>query len=450
MENNLSNTRGVASQPGTARLWIIAPVVVMAFFYFGFLDYFLPLYFGALEERAKAAGGRFPADMWSKYQCYLVSVWIVCPLLAGLISRRYGERRIWSFAQLALLPATLLLLYCPTSSVILILACWIGAASVLVWVGGISLVQVVRPEKKGLANAVMLVGLGVGSLLAPICGRAMLYWRELGEYLRQGDWSTFWLSALSFREPTITPGVDDCYSILWLLTFVTAVCGILIGLWGQRPGRFEHELPPDWSQTVRDLGRLAHNSKFWVLVLSLSFFGGAVFQGANQFLPYRAEDVGLKHGAADLGWVWLNLLKTLIWIPGGFAVGMLAGRRARPLAGALMIGGFALGAFGMGLSQCGWQLFMWVALLELCRQFMRWGQSGYLSEHLPDDLRATVIGCSVAISGLSSTIFAWLSDYWWNPTMSSAYPMYAASICGAIGCVAMLILDRFWRSTIEI
>ena len=182
----------------------------MAFFYFGFLDYFLPLYFGALEERARAAGGHFPADMWSKYQCYLVTVWIVCPLLAGLISRRYGERRVWSFAQLALLPVTLLLLYCPTPLVVLIVALWIGTTSVLVWVGGISLVQVVRPEKKGLANGVMLVGLATGSLLAPICGRAMLYWRELGAYLRQGDWSGFWLSALSFRSPTITPGVDDC------------------------------------------------------------------------------------------------------------------------------------------------------------------------------------------------------------------------------------------------
>ena len=160
-------------------------------------------------------------------------------------------------------------------------------------------------------------------------------------------------------------------------------------------------------------------------------------------MPYRAEELGLKQGAADLGWVWLNLLKTMIWIPGGFAVGMLAGRQTGATIGVLMLGGFALGALGMGLSGCGWQLFVSVAVFELCRQFMRWGQSGYLSEYFPSDLRATVIGCSVAMAGLSSTIFAWIADSWWNPKLSSAYPLYATCVCGAIGCVALLVFDRF-------
>lgn len=182
---------GESNSAGTARLWVLAPAVVMAFFYFSFLDYFLPLYFGALEEQAKAAGGLFPAAMWSKYQCYFVSVWIVCPFLAGLLSRRYGERRVWSIAQLAMIPPTLLLLYYPSPLCLLILAGWIGAGATLVWVGGISLVQVVPPEKKGLSNAIMMVGLGAGSLLAPIFGRAMLYWKELSVYLHNGDWSGF-------------------------------------------------------------------------------------------------------------------------------------------------------------------------------------------------------------------------------------------------------------------
>lgn len=435
------NTIDQTAAPGTARMWIVAPVVVMAFFYFGFLDYFLPLYFGALEEQAKAAGDLFPGNMWSKYQCYLVSVWIICPFLAGLISRRYGERRVWSFAQLALTPVTLLLLYCPTPTLMPILAGWIGLGAVLVWVGGISLVQVVHADKKGLANAIMLVGLALGSLLAPICGRAMLYWRELGVYARESDWAGFWLSVLSFRQPTIVPGVNDCHWILWLLSFITLFCGILIGFWGQRPGRFQHELPPEWSQTVRDLGRLVQSGRFWVFVLALSFLGGTIFQGANQFMPYRAEELGLKQGAADVGWVWLNLLKTMIWIPGGFVVGMLAGRRVGVMVGALMLGGFAVGAFGVGISDSGWQLFVSVAVLELCRQFMRWGQSGYLSEQFSDDLRATVIGCSVTMSGLSGTLFAWIADSWWNPSLSSAYPLFATCICGAVGCLALLVFN---------
>jgi hypothetical protein len=402
------------------------------------------LYFGALETQAEAAGGHFPADMWSQYQKYTVTVWIICPLIAGLLSRRYGERFVWSFAQLAMIPITVLLIYRPTPSVVLIVALWLGVTSTLAWVGGISLVQVVRAEKKGLSNTVMMVGLGVGSLMAPICGRAMLYWRELSEYLREDNWSSFFLSVFSFQTPKMTPGVEDCYPILWLLTLITLICGVMIGLWGQRPGRFEHELPHSWSQTVQDLGHLMRNRTFWALALSISFLAGTIFQGANQFLPYRAEELGLKSGASDLGWIWLNLLKTLMWIPGGLAVGLLAGRRAGGMAGALMIAGFAVGVWGMGFSSVAWQLFFWVAVLEFARQFIRWAQAGYISEHLPSNLRSTAIGCSVAISGLAGTIYAWAADYFWSPGISASYPLYAAFICGMIGCVGLFIYDRFY------
>ena len=54
---------------------------------------------------------------------------------------------------------------------------------------------------------------------------------------------------------------------------------------------------------------------------------GTIWLLINSYL-YRADDLGLKSGAADQGWLWLQLLKTFMWLPGGLAVGFVAGKRA--------------------------------------------------------------------------------------------------------------------------
>ena len=162
-------------------------------------------------------------------------------------------------------------------------------------------------------------------------------------------------------------------------------------------------------RAFQDVGQLLRNSTFWALVIPLALLGGPVFQASNQFLPYRAEDLGLKQGSEDLGWIWLKLLQTIMWIPGGVAVGMLAGRRAPGLAAVAMLGAFSLAAAGIGFSAVAWQIFVSVAFFEFARQFMRWSHAGYMSEHMPDSLRATAIDCTITFSGLGSTIYSWVA-----------------------------------------
>jgi hypothetical protein len=87
-------------QAGTARLAIVVPVAVISFFYASILEYSLPLYFGALSSAAEAAGGSYPANIWSTLVKYQVTPWIIGPVLAGLLARRYGERFVWSGALL--------------------------------------------------------------------------------------------------------------------------------------------------------------------------------------------------------------------------------------------------------------------------------------------------------------------------------------------------------------
>ena len=431
-----------SQMPGTARLPIVVPVAVLSFFYASVLEYSLPLYFGALGEVAEARGGFFPADIWSKLVKYQVTPWVVGPILAGLLARRYGERIVWSGALLGKMIVPLLLAIHPEPNMIKLLALWQGFTGALMWIAGISLIQMVAPEKKGLSNGLMMASIGVGSLLGPLGGRVLIYRQELSPLVSSGSWGEMWSRLFSFTPMTMTPNVSDFHLIFWILTATTFVCGVLVGLWGQHPGRFEQEVPAGWSRTLHDIGRLARTPKFWALVIALCLLGGPVFQASNQFLPFRAEDLGLKSGARDDGWIWLQLLKTLMWIPGGLAVGRLAGRRAPGIAAVIMLASFSLAALGIGMSGTAFQIFVYVAIFEFTRQFMRWSHAGYLSEHLPGGLRTTAIGFSITFSGLGSAIYAWAADALWDPATQSSQPIYAAALLGGVGCVGLFVFDR--------
>jgi hypothetical protein len=242
----------------------------------------------------------------------------------------------------------------------------------------------------------------------------------------------------------LAPQIADFQVVFFLLIVSTLVCGGLVGLWGQHPGRFEHDPPPDWSRTLGEVKRLIAIPRFWALVICLCLLGGPVFQSSNQFLPYRADDLGLKSGSQDSGWIWLQLLKTLMWLPGGAAVGWLAGRRATGLAAVIMVGSFALAALGIGLSSAAWQLFFSVVVFEFVRQFMRWSHAGYVSEHLPGELRATAIGLAITFSGLGSTIYGWAAADLCDPAIHSSRPFFAAAALGLAASLGLFIFDRLW------
>jgi hypothetical protein len=218
-------------------------------------------------------------------------------------------------------------------------------------------------------------------------------------------------------------------------------------LWSQRPGQFEREASKGWHQTLLDLQTLIKNPSYWALVIALCIVGGPVFQASNQFLPYRAEQLGLiGTGGADQGWIWLQLLKVFMWLPGGIAVGWLAGRGASGLAAVVMLGAFSLAAMSIGATEFVWQLFACVAAYEFVRQFMRWSHTGYIAEHVPPELRATAIGFAITCAGLGSTLYAWISPWIWNPNsanFNSAGPFWAAGILGVLTALGLLAYHWF-------
>ncbi|MBI82348.1 MAG: hypothetical protein CMJ81_04055 [Planctomycetaceae bacterium] len=431
----MSSTPVVHPLPGTARLRVAVPVAVASFFYTNILEYALPLYFDAL---------RIDNGMWSELVKYKLTAWIAGSALAGLLSRRYGERWVWSFALLGKLIVMLGLIYYPSPRVIILLSAWQGLTGALMWIAAVSLIQMVPDNRKGFSNALVMVSLGVGAIFGALIGRFIIYLGELKPLLSQSDYGGVCSRLFNFTRLTSTPQKEDFLLIFWLLMLTTVVSSVAIALAGQRSGRFERDEPPDWSQTLQDVSRLIHNPKFWALAIPLALLGGPVFQGSNQFLPYRAEDLGLKQGSADQGWIWLQLLKTVMWIPGGAAVGLLAGRRAPGWVAVIMLGSFSLTLLGIGLSSFTWQIFLCVAGFEFARQFMRWSHAGYMSDHMPNHLRATAIGCTIMFSGLGSAVYSWVADGLWDPDapgFDSSEPVMAAAALGLAGSLGLFAYD---------
>lgn len=92
---------------------------------------------------------------------------------------------------------------------------------------------------------------------------------------------------------------------------------------------------------------------------------------------------------------------------------------------------------------------MAAAAFEFVRQFMGWARAGYMSEHMPSDLRATAIGMTIMFSGLADTIFAWIVQTVWNLDASDfklAGPFPTAVVLGLVGAVGLLICG--WKFSI--
>ena len=172
------NASGVL--PGSARLAVVAPVALVSFFYANVLDYCLPLYCEVRETLPGPHGSTYSNGIWLDLMLYRLTPWIIGPMLAGLLTRFYGERRVWCAALIGKTAIPFTLAMHPPESWIAPLAIWQGLTGVMMWISGISLIQMVAPEKKGLANGALFTSMGIGSVLGPACGRLLLYRGEFG------------------------------------------------------------------------------------------------------------------------------------------------------------------------------------------------------------------------------------------------------------------------------
>jgi MFS family permease len=408
------------SREGLARLPIAAVVAFLSFLCQALLHYLLPLYLSAKG---------LPSSAWETWSYYEIVAWLFAPPLAGVLGARVGERRTWAagLAGYVTVGIGISLIRShsswtdPALSAIGLL--W-GISSAMIWVGGISLVQRVTDRQRGLSNAVMMTSLGAGSIGGPLLGRALMQWREVPGTVSTGDFSIALagFATLALLGATLMLGFGEYRSSRQQTASATT---------GARSGPLRRSLA------------LFRFPKYVLLVFSLSLLGGPVFQAANVYRPYRVRDpqIGLIIGSQDHGWAALEITGYVMQLTGGLLIGLIAGRKKSGWIPALVLGGFAACGLGIGLAPNAVVLFAFSAVFELLRQFMRWIQTGYISEYVSEDQRSLAIGFSVTVSGIGSWAFNLLVRLIQSPDspgFSSGLPFQVAATLGFFGTILLV------------
>ena len=180
----------------------------------------------------------------------------------------------------------------PNPHVISLFAIWQGFTGTLTGIASISLIQIVAPKKSSV-QWVSDASDGRGKRIRPNSWSLTDLLQRI-RIARAGEQLVQVLVATAQSETHEVGGpVGELRADILDPDRYTLLCGVLIGLWRQRPDRFEHTPSPGWSQTLTDLKRLSCQPRFWALVATICLLGCPVFQTANQFLPYCAKELGL-------------------------------------------------------------------------------------------------------------------------------------------------------------
>jgi len=420
--NAASPQRQIYPAHGAARLPVVVAVTLVGFFIQVLLAYLLPLYFPARG---------MPRDAWETYGFYSILAWIAGSPLAGALGNHLGERITWALGLVIFIFGVLLAYLLHGDSTLagaglIAAASLLGIASALIWIGSISLTQVVPERQRGLANSLMMASMGFGGTFAPLAGG---------------------LSVAAGSRRWGTEGAERFSLPLLLIVVLAGLCAILLWGWGQQASHGTEAVVETRGISWLEALSIARAPVFLWIILPLSLLSSTLFQATNIYLPYRAGEghIGLIRGADDHGWNMLLMVGNFMQLIGGLLVGLLAGRRLSIRIAALILAAFAAFGLGIGLAPSAWSLFIACALFEMTRQFVRWLQTGYVSELVPARVRSTAIGLSVMLSGLGAMLFTFVMRRVQSPNSPDFLPwlpfVVAASI-GAVGVTWLLVVKK--------
>lgn len=411
----LDNSESVA---GTARLSVVTATALISFLLQTLLIYTLPLYFPARN---------LPPSAWETWGAYAIVSWLFTPVFAGMLAKRIGERRVWAIGLLINTIVMLWLVFLPARRIdvnftVGFVAILSGVSAALVWISGMSLVQNVVDSNRGRANSLFMISLGVGSIAGPVIGRLML---------------------AVFRTDG-SPSLIGFTAILWTGVILSLAGSFIIYFRGEHPHPAGTHPPFRAISTIMDDLRLFKSPRFLLMVIPIGLLAGPVFQAANVYVAYRAKDpnIGLIIHSQDHGWVALQITGYAMQLIGGFLLRFVAGKKASHYIAAGFLTAYALCTIGIGLAPDAVSLIACVALFEISRQLMRWLQTGYISEHVPQNQRSAAIGACVMISGLGATGFMLFSRHLQSPdsaNFSSTTPFLIAGSLTLFGVAILLI-----------
>lgn len=397
------------ARAGTPRLGLVFGIALSNYLSHALIRYSTPLYFSALE---------YPKDAYETFSFYWLVAFIAGSTLSGLLASRVDERDVWSSGVAGFAGLGLLLIFIPGYWVVPFAGLLYGITAAAQWVGAMAFVQTAASGKRGWANALLMIALGGGSFLGAPFGAALLKWTSNGN-----------------------PITDDFVPLLWFHTALCLAGAMLIRAVARHPGPVRRQLvEEDWKTNFS----LLRMPRYLAMVIPLSLMGGPVFQTVNIYLPYRAEaeEIALKVGAVDQGWSTLLTVGYGMQFLGGLFIILIAGKKAGALMAAAVLGVYAASSLGIGLSPNVYGVVLFTALFEFLRQLMRWSQTGYITEHMPIELRGPAIGFSTTLSGLASTLFATVMRNLQSPDspdFSSSLPFYVGGCIGLTGAVLLLI-----------
>jgi MFS family permease len=408
------------TRAGTPRIGLVFGIALVNYLSHALIRYSTPLYFSALE---------YPRDAYETFSFYWLVAFIAGSTLSGLLASRFDERNVWSAGVAGFAGLGLLLIAIPGYWVVPFAGLLYGITAAAQWVGAMALVQTAESGRRGRANALLMIALGGGSFLGAPLGAALLNWTSGGE-----------------------PVPGDFLPLLWFHTVICIGAAVLIRAVARHPGPVHRERVEENWRTNFSLLRMP---RYLAMVIPLSLMGGPVFQTVNIYLPYRAEaeEIALKVGAVDQGWSMLLTAGYGMQFLGGLFIIVIAGKKAGPLMAAAVLGGYAACSLGIGLSNHVYGVVVFTALFEFLRQLMRWSQTGYITEHMPIELRGPAIGFSTTLSGLASTLFATVMRNLQSPDspeFSSSLPFFVGGSIGLAGAVLLLIAHHTVLKTREV
>ena len=421
VESKCPDATNPAQLTGTARLSVVMVTALITFFQQGLLFYALPLYFSAKG---------LPSSAWETWGLYLIIAWLFAPLVNWILARHIGERRIWALglvfdaliiAWLIVLPVGLL----GADFAVGVAALLYGVAGALLWISVMTLVQNVPAVRRGRSNSLLMISLGLGSIAGPLFGR----------------WT------LAIQGNLGHTSLAGFYVMLSAGVILSLLGGVIIYLWGEYPRDIQKPIVTSSAPTLRDDFRLARSASFLALVIPLSLLTGPTFQATNVYLAYRAAEpgIGLIQNSQDHGWMALQVTSYVMQLLGGLLLGCVAGKRVSFRVAAALLGAFGFCGIGIGLAPDAIVLFICVALFEMGRQFARWLQTGYVSEHVSAEQRSAAISVSVLLSGVGATGFMLLLRVVQSPdasSFSSALPFLIAGVFSAVGVLILVVGGR--------
>jgi Na+/melibiose symporter-like transporter len=402
----------------TARLSVILASGLITSFQQGLLAYALPLYFPA---RA------LPHSAWEMWGMTVIFGWLFAPILTWLLARRIGERRVWALGLTLTAAVCGWLAILPTEmfgwrAVVGTAGFLYGSVGALTWISGMSLVQHVPEEQRGRSNSLVMIALVIGSIAAPTLGRLAL--ALLGRFSHEANYGFF--------------------ALLWSSAVLSLMGGALIYFWGEHHPKAGGPPPVTSRPSLSDDLRLIRSKRFLLMVIPLSLLAGPIFQAVNVYLAYRASDpyIGLIRHSQDHGWVTLQVVSYVAQLVGGVLLGLVAGKRASTWIAALLLAGFASCCISIGIAPGALLLFASAVAFEVCRQFMRWLQTGYVSEHVPVSQHSAAISVSILLSSIGGSGFMVLSRWLQSPdspSFSSTLPFLVAGTIGGLGVIILII-----------